>query len=59
MKIEKVTHPIYRAEFGEDVLQMLKSVLGNIGVAEMEYICANMNYYETMHKFYDLLETIK
>ena len=59
MKIEKVTQPIYRVEFGEDVLNMLKTILGNIGAAEMEYIGANMDYYKTMHEFYNLLDTIK
>lgn len=59
MKIEKVTQPIYRVEFGEDVLQMLKSILGNIGLVEMKHIEANMDYYETMHEFYKLLSTVK
>lgn len=59
MKIEKVSQPIYHVEFGEDVLQMLKSILGNIGAAEMKYIDANMDYYETMLKFYMLLSTVK
>ena len=59
MKIEKITQPIYRVEFNEDVLQMLKTVLGNIGWAEMEYIGANMEYYKTMHEFYKLLDTVK
>ena len=59
MKIEKVTKPTYRVEFGEDVLNMLKSILGNIGSEEMEYIGANMEHYETMHEFYKLLDTVK
>lgn len=59
MKIEKVSQPIYRVEFNEDVLQMLKSILGNIGLAEMKYIDANMDYYETVHEFYKLLSTVK
>lgn len=59
MKIEKVDQPLYRVEFGEDVFQMLKAVLGNIGSAEMKYIDANMDYYETVHEFYKLLSTVK
>ena len=59
MKIEKVTQPIYRVEFGEDVFQMLKSILGNMGRAEMEYIGVNTDYYKTVHEFYKLLGTIK
>ena len=46
-------------EFGEDVLQMLKSILGNIGLVEMKHIEANMDYHETMHEFYKLLSTVK
>lgn len=59
MKIEKVDQPIYRVEFNEDVLQMLKTILGNIGSEEMTYIGANMDYYKTMHEFCKLLNTIK
>lgn len=59
MKIEKVDQPIYRVEFNEDVLQMLKAILGNIGLAEMKYIDANMEHYKTVHEFYKLLSTVK
>ena len=59
MKIEKVTQPIYRVEFGEDVLQMLKDILESIGLVEMEYIGVNTEHYEKVCEFYSLLDTIK
>lgn len=58
MKIEKITQPIYRVEFNEDVLRMLKDVLGNMGSAEMRYIGVDENHHGILLEFYNLLESI-
>lgn len=58
MKIEKATQPIYRVEFGEDVLQMLKDILGNMTRDGMGYIGADEDFYDTLVEFYTLLDSI-
>lgn len=58
MKIEKVTQPIYRVEFGEDVLQMLKDVLGNMDRRCMGDIGVDVDKFDILVEFYSLLTSI-
>lgn len=58
MKIEKVPQPIYRVEFNEDVLQMLKDVLGHMDRDAMGYIGVDANQFDILVEFYTLLDSI-
>lgn len=58
MKVEKVQQPVYRVEFEDKELIILKDIFGNMSDYHLRALCGNAEHSKFVLDFYNLLDEV-